>query len=218
MLTDLLRFLPHVFYGLTALSFAVRDVVWLRCLSIGASSLQIAYELLKPEGRMVTVTWHSLFIGIHVYRIIRIVLGERAVRFSEDERELHETIFRNFTKLEFMKLLRAGAWKDAEPGTPDAMLSCEGQPLDHVMLIVQGMADVQCTGKTVAQLRDGQLIGEMSFLTGEPASATVTVTQPTRYLAWRKDELKALRTRNPSLRFAMDTVIGTDLSRKLNRV
>lgn len=218
MLAQLLSYLPHLSFGLTALSFAVRDVLWLRCMSITASLTQIIYELTTEHGRAITIEWHLLFIAIHLYRIIRIVLGERAVRFNDDERELQETIFRNFTKLEFMKLLRAGMWKSVEPGTPDAVLSIEGRPLESIMLIVHGMADVQCGGTTVAQLRDGQLIGEMSFLTGEPASATVTVTQPTRYLAWKKDDLRKLRQRNPSLRFAMDTVIGTDLSRKLRRV
>jgi len=213
----LFQYLPHLSYGLTAVSFAVRDVFWLRCLSIAGSLTQIIYELNAEHGRMITVGWHTIFICIHLYRIMRMVLGERAVKFTADERELYGTLFRNFTKLEFMKLMRAGQWKMAEPDSETAVLAREGRTLDSVMLIFHGMADVQVGGKTVAQLRDGQLIGEMSFLTGEPASATVVATQPTRYLAWKKDDLRMLRTRNPSLRFAMDAVIGTDLSRKLKQ-
>lgn len=217
MLTDLFRYLPHLSYGLSAISFAVRDVFWLRCLSIAASTTQIVYESNVEHGRVITICWHSVFITIHLYRILRMVLGERAVRFTAEERELYETVFRNFTKLEFMKLLKAGAWRTIEPGGEEAVLCREGSPIDRVMFIARGAADVQAGGRSVAQLRAGQLIGEMSFVTGEPASATVTVTEPMRVIVWRKEDLRSLRTRNPSLRFAMDAVIGADLSQKLKR-
>ena len=64
-------------------------------------------------------------------------------------------------------------------------------------------------------MRDGQFIGEMSFVTGQTASATVTATEPTRCLIWKIDRLGQLLQRNPSLKYGMLAVMGADMSRKL---
>jgi CRP-like cAMP-binding protein len=47
------------------------------------------------------------------------------------------------------------------------------------------------------------------------ASATVRAVEPTRYLAWIKEDLRQLLNRNPSMRFAMQNVLSTDLTKKL---
>ena len=67
----------------------------------------------------------------------------------------------------------------------------------------------------LAELKDGSFIGEMSFITGGDATATVRAVEPTRYLSWSKDDLRKLLNRNPSMRFALQTVLSTDLTRKL---
>lgn len=206
--------LNHVHYALGALAFAVRDIFYLRCISIAASLTVIFYSLTVVESWIAPVAWHCFFIAVNGTRVALLVYGERMAKFTEDERELYETLFRGFTKLEFMKLLRQGAWKRAKPGT---VLARESQELAEVMLISNGILKVEAEGKEVAEVRDGQFIGEMSFLTGEAASATVTVVEPTKYLAWRKGDLADLLDRNPSMRFAIDKVFGVDLSRKLRK-
>ena len=70
----------------------------------------------------------------------------------------------------------------------------------------------------VAELTDGQFIGEMSFLTGESASATVKAVERTRYVAWLKKDLKLFLERNPNLSPSLQTIIGTDLVTKLKHV
>jgi CRP-like cAMP-binding protein len=64
-------------------------------------------------------------------------------------------------------------------------------------------------------LKDGNFIGEVSFITGGAATATVRALQPTRYIAWPKDAIRHLLNRNPSMRFAMQALLSTDLSKKL---
>jgi len=72
-------------------------------------------------------------------------------------------------------------------------------------------------GQKLAQLKDGSFIGEMSFIAGGAATATVRAAQNTRYLAWSKRDLTDLLERNPTMRFAMQTVFSTDLTKKLIR-
>jgi CRP-like cAMP-binding protein len=66
-------------------------------------------------------------------------------------------------------------------------------------------------------LIDGNFIGEVSFISGGAATATVRATEPTRYIAWKKKEIDALLKRNPSMRMAMQAMLSSDLSKKLSR-
>jgi CRP-like cAMP-binding protein len=55
----------------------------------------------------------------------------------------------------------------------------------------------------------------MSFINQTPASATVTATEPTRYIAWPQDALRALLMRNPAMLSAIRLAFSAELSRKL---
>jgi CRP-like cAMP-binding protein len=85
------------------------------------------------------------------------------------------------------------------------------------MLIYNGLVSVEAKGQLLAQLKDGSFIGEMSFITGGTATATVRAVEPTRYLSWSKEDLRQLLNRNPSMRFAMQSVLSSDLTKKLLR-
>ncbi len=111
-----------------------------------------------------------------------------------------------------MKLLRLGEWREAGPGT---VLAVEGEALDSLTLIYNGEVVVEKGGAEVARSRDGTLIGEMSFIQGGAATATVTAAGPTRYLVWPKQELRKLLRRNPTMDIAMNSVFSIDLTKKL---
>ena len=57
--------------------------------------------------------------------------------------------------------------------------------------------------------------GMVSFMIGGEATATVRALMPTRYIAWPKEAIIQLLNRNPSMRFAMQAMLSTDLSKKL---
>ncbi len=204
----------HIAYALIAFSFLVKDIIWLRCLSIIASSTLIAISLMRSGSSWTDaiVLWNLLFMTINVVHVSMIVFGERAVHFTEDEEELYETMFANFTKLEFQRVLRLGAWHHAKPGE---VLASEGEHLSDVMLVSDGVVDIQVGDRTVATVRDGQFIGEMSYLTRETASADAVVREPAKLLVWHKKELRGMLHRNPSMRSLMTAVMGADVSRKL---
>ena len=161
------------------------------------------------------VSWNVLFITINGTWLIMIVYGQRGTRFNDDEQELYETIFPDFTRLDFLKLLRAAVWQNMPTGQ---RLAVEGRTLEDLILIVRGAVKVSADKKELAAVRDGQFIGEMSYLTEQTASATVTATEPTRCLVWKKDRLRRVLQRNPSLKYGMVKVMGADMSKKLRRV
>jgi hypothetical protein len=206
------HWLINLGYTLVAISFLVRDMVYLRTLAIIAGTMLALSATLA--GNWPPVFWNSLFTAINVGRLAHMYLAERAVHLSDEETELYDTIFREMTRLEFLKLLRAGRWVSGLPGT---VLATQGQPLSDVTLISSGEAGVEVDGHHVAELRDGHWVGEMSFVTNQPASATVTLAKPTRYLTWPKDSLTALFRRNPTLKLVVTHVMSAELSRKLTR-
>jgi CRP-like cAMP-binding protein len=153
-----------------------------------------------------------LFAIINIAQVAIIIKQRSGVHFTEEEKELHDTLFKNFAPFEFMKLMRVAKWLEAKQGE---ILATEQKPLDSIMLIYNGLVGVELKGKELARLKDGNFIGEVSFIAGGAATATVRALMPTRYIAWPKDDISQLLNRNPSMRFAMQAMLSTDLSKKL---
>jgi hypothetical protein len=209
-----------VFFGhgasiLTMAAYLLKDILWLRFLSILACLAGITFNYHVPATPLWSVIyWNILFIVINVVQIVVIIKERSGIEFTDEEKELHDTLFKNFAPFEFMKLMRIGKWSEAKQGQT---LAVEQQPLDSVMLIYNGRLSVEAKGKQVAQLKDGNFIGEVSYITGGAATATVRALEPTRYLSWLKTDITKLLNRNPSMRLAMQAMLSTDLSKKLAR-
>ncbi len=207
------QFAGNLSFALTAFSFYVKDILALRALSILSGAVGVLYNYFIFQGPLwLVIFWLCVFMLINALRIAHLVMERRSVSFSDEERELHETIFRRFSPVEFMKLLRLGEWHEAGPGT---VLAVEGEEVDSLKLIYNGEVVIEKDGAEVARSRDGTLIGEMSFIQGGAATATVKAAGPTRYLAWPKEELRKLLQRNPAMNVAMNSVFSIDLTKKL---
>jgi CRP-like cAMP-binding protein len=95
------------------------------------------------------------------------------------------------------------------------VLCRSGELLDRLLIITEGNAVIRVDGEAVAQVGAGQFIGEMSYLTRALASADVETTEPTRYLGWRSESLRAFLEKNSELRAALQMVLSSDLAQKL---
>jgi CRP-like cAMP-binding protein len=60
-------------------------------------------------------------------------------------------------------------------------------------------------------------VGELSWVTGAPASADVVATGGVRCLCWERDALKEFLEHHPVIRQALQVILGEDLARKLGR-
>ena len=203
----------HLASVLTMAAYLLKDILWLRLLTILSCLAGIAFNFIVPSTPLWTVIyWNILFAVINIVQVAIIIKQRSSVHFTEEEKELHDTLFKNFAPFEFMKLMRGGKWLDAKQGE---ILATEQKPIDSMMLIYNGLVGVESKGKEVAKLKDGNFIGEVSFITGGAATATVKALLPTRYVAWPKEAISQLLNRNPSMRFAMQAMLSTDLSKKL---
>lgn len=205
----------HLASILTMAAYLLKDILWLRLLTILSCFAGIAFNYFVPATPLWSVIyWNFLFAAINIVQIAILIKERTGVHFTEEEKELHDTMFKNFAPFEFMKLMRVAKWMEAKPGD---VLAVEEQPINAVMLIYNGLVSVEAHGLEVAQLRDGNFIGEVSFIAGGTATATVRALQPTRYIAWPKLAINQLLNRNPSMRIAMQGLLSTDLTKKLMR-
>jgi CRP-like cAMP-binding protein len=207
-----MAYLIHVANVLYLLSYLVKDILWLRLLSIVGGSLLMVTYLASVPPLLVPLAWGAVFAAINAYQIYLLILERRPVRLKEDEQHLYQLVFRSLTPREFVKLLALARWETARA---DERLVERGRQLDRMMVIVSGAAAVQLDGTALTQLGAGKFIGEMSYITGEHPSADVVATEDTRLVSWPKDELKRFLAHNQPLRAAMQLVIGTDLVAKL---
>jgi CRP-like cAMP-binding protein len=207
-----MAYLIHAANVLYLLSYLVKDILWLRLLSIlGGMLLMITYVSAVPP-LFTPLAWGAVFAGINGYQIYLLILERRPVRLKEQELRLYQLVFRSLTPREFVKLLQIARWERAQPSE---RIVERGRELDRMMVIVSGATSVQVDGRDLTRLGEGKFIGEMSFITGEPPSADVVALEETRYVAWPKPELKRFLAGNPPLRAALQLIIGTDLVAKL---
>ncbi len=203
----------HFSFALGAVSYWVRDEIWLRSLLIVSFLTSVAYNALPPVGPLwLVLFWLSVYVVINMYRIATKLAETRNVRLTEEEAELRETVFPGFTPVEFAKLMRIGTWKNVPVGTA---LTVQGEPVPEVMVVQSGHLSVEIDGHAVHTMKDGEIVGEMSFIGSRPASATVRAVTPTRYIAWLQPALRALLARNPAMSSAMSSVFSVELAKKL---
>jgi len=204
--------LIHVANVLYLFSYLVKDILWLRLLTVVAGSVLLAYYVLLPAPLWAAIGWNVVFLAINVRQIHVLLLERRPVRLTPDELRLHQLAFRSLSQREFAKLLRLARWESI---AADHRFVSKGQPLDRIMVIADGRACVEIAGAPGVELRPGCFVGEMSFLTGQTPNADVVATEATRLVTWPQTELKAFLGRDAELRAIVQMAIGEDLVAKL---
>ncbi len=190
-------------------AFMVRDILWLRILTVVASFCLVPYFYLRPEPLLTPIYWNLAFTALNVFWIIRILLERRPVKLNDDEQRLCELVFRTMTPREMLKILKLATWHEADA---NECFVPRGEPLDRLMVIFSGKACVQVDGRNVTELQPGQFIGSISYVTGETAPANVVSLEPTRYVSWSKPALKTFMDKNPDLHSALKTTLAIDLA------
>jgi hypothetical protein len=200
----------HLAFGLIAFSFLVKDIMYLRVLSIFASLYSVFYNFAIPDTPMwLAINWNLVFVTVNVYHIAVLIYEKRPVKMKPKDRELYETLFKDLSPVEYLKISKAAKWKKFKSGQK---VIVESKPVKDLILIYNGTVDVVVDKKKVAELKDGQFVGEMSFLTGKDATATCIVKHDTECLVWKQPEFKSLLQRNPSLYYTIQSLLSSQIS------
>ncbi len=74
---------------------------------------------------------------------------------------------------------------------------------------------MEAQGTPVTDRGPGELIGQMNFITNEPAPVRIVAAEPTRCMTWYKSTLKDFLSLHPDLRAGFQVVLGMDLSHRV---
>jgi len=204
--------LVHVANVLYLFSYLARDILWLRILTVVAASCLIPYFWLRPEPLVAPIAWNVIFTAINLVQIVRLLLERRPVVFTPAEQRLHQLVFRRLTPQEAKRLLAFARWADAAVGE---RVVAHDVWLDRLLLIDRGRLGVEIDGQRVAELHDGQFVGEMGFVSDSVTCADVVALAPTRFVWWPRTELQTFLDRDAGLRAAIELILGVDLASKL---
>ena len=212
-LADPVVLFGHFTYFLLILSMLMRRMVWLRTLAVASGITKIIYRsffVFDP----VSVLWETIFVAVNIGQLLVIWYYEKHHRFAEDERLFVESMPPGVERRAIRRLLKLTTVRTVEPGQP---LTGGGAAVKDLMYVAAGVASIERDGKMIAVCGPGDYVGEMSFLTGEPAGATATAVKPVRVLAFDQARLRAAIGSDASVRRAMESGLNRNLVGKLVR-
>jgi len=204
--------LLHVANLFILVSFAVRDILKLRILSMCAAVAFITwFAFALEEPVWASIVWNVLFILINAWQVAHIVGERRPVALSERERRAKSLAFPGLEDRKVARLLEIAEWRDVT----DEDLVTAGRLPPTLMLIVEGHAEVLKDGQPVAALFPGHFVGEVSWMSGEPPEASVAARGRVQVVEWPSKKLSETLEKNEDLRAVVTQRLGTDLARKL---
>lgn len=94
----------------------------------------------------------------------------------------------------------------------DDIVIKQGEPGKHLYIITSGKVNVSDGEKTIACLEKGEVFGEMSLLSGDAVSATVTALETTKVLRLNRKDARRILHKFPSIKLFLAGLITQRLS------
>ncbi len=201
----------HLGYGLQLCALLARDVLWLRGLLVSAQSLNALYAFQIDANAI--GGWNTVFVIVNLFWIVRILRERRAVAIPDDLAAIYNEMFAAMKPREFLRFWELGKSFSGA----DQTLVEEGHTRPQLILVEEGDVRVHHGATEVTHLRGPTLVGEISALTGHPATADVDLVGAGRGRTWNRDVLERLRLADTAQWTRIQSVIGGDVVRKLRR-
>lgn len=187
--------LGHAAYLFLVGSMLMRTLFWLRILVIVSAILGISYAAFIL-GDPVSTFWETCLVVVNIVQLLLANWRSLRARFTDREQGFVARHLPGLSKGEARALIDRGEWVRLEDG---ACLAVEGEPVDHLSYISDGRAEVRVSGARVSDCGAGDFIGEMTALTGMPATATVVARGPVTLWRIAAEDLRAVTGRQDAV-------------------
>jgi hypothetical protein len=204
----------HLNYILVILSVSMTNMRWLRIFAIASGIVGVIYYGFLVSDS-ISATWEFLFATVNAVQLAIVLMAGRRKWTDEDERLFVETVMPTLDGNLRARMLKLARWETREPGQ---VLVREGETSPQLVFIARGAASVEKGDAMIGVCGPGDFLGEMSFLTGKPASATVRVSNEVRCCIYDPAVLKALTKKHPAIRQALELSFNHNLVGKLERM
>ena len=212
-LSDPVILFGHFTYFLLVVSMMMRRMVWLRVLAVTSGLAKIVYRgvlVIDP----VSVLWEMIFVLVNVIQLVTIWYYEYQHRFSDEHEQFARSMPEGSDRSAIKRLLDLS---DLRPAAPGEMLTEQGVRVDELIYLADGIVKIERGDRIVAVCGPGDYIGELSFLSGNAASATARVVKPARLLVFNQHRLTNAIEHDPQLRRTLESALNRNLAGKLVR-
>ena len=155
--------------------------------------------------------WNASFLAINLFQVVKIIKERSPVKIPDDIVDIYRTKFSDMTHREFLYFWSLGKQKDVT----DVSLINEGEYQKSLFLILSGAAAVSRDSRVIATLHRPEFVGEIRFITREPASANVDAKSRLYYIEWDQEELRRLKIKNSQFWTKLNQCLGEDLAKKI---
>lgn len=206
-------FSGEYFYSIAALfsglAYLLGNILWLRILLVCAAILYIVSGI--SLGITSMVGWNAAYLVINLYHMTVLLLDRITITLPNEIKDIYPVFFSQMSTREFKKLLMINSFNQFEDNT----IIQESDITDKLFIVLNGKVNIVRENKTIATLKPGDLIGEMSFMSNEPASASAIANGQVLCAYWTHANLDKLKTKNRDTYNTFISIIGCDLVRKL---
>ena len=204
----------HLSYIIIAISYFLTNFFWLRVAAVIGLFLEIIYFRITGTSSAAGIPWDTAFIAINLYQLIWLVREKINARLPEKDAAMLRQAFNGLDDGQIARMLRAADWKDYVQGD---VLTRQDAPVDALYYLCSGRASVEVDGTFVTYLERGSFIGEIAYLTGNPATAKVTIDEPARTLAFSKMRMAKVMAKDNQISGILYQLLGRDLAQKMRR-
>lgn len=186
-----------------------KRIVPLRILLILASVAFVVYGII--DNNRSVVVWNLAFGIPQLYQLLRKLKSDANVELTPEEEQVRATRFASMSPREFLTF-----WSLGEERVSDGeQLITQHERNEDLVLMVEGTASITIDDEHAAERGPGNLLGEASFVTGDPASATVTVPAGAVIRIWPHERLDALSRAQPDIAASLLSAFARELSLKI---
>lgn len=205
----------HLTCGLLVAAMLMNSLRTLRLFALAAGISAVAYFAAAGRGGPVLL-WAGLFLLVTAVQLSLMHMRRRRLAdMPPEERALLDDILKVEEPAHQRRLIGLLAWRDAEAGEVLIMQDQRDPPLIYV---ARGTADILHDGKIVGVCGEGDFLGDMSMVSGEGASATVTATGPMRIARIDRAALVEMGRVIPEVGAAFDRALNRGLVAKIVRM
>lgn len=203
----------HVSFALIALSYFFTNIFWLRVAAVAGLMVAIV-SFWYIGGKSVGVAWGFILITINLYQLVWLVRDRLGLRLPEKEGPMLRESLSGLDDAQIARLLKAAEWRDFSEGE---ILTRQDAPVDALYFLCSGRANVEVNRSLVTYLEKGSFVGEIAYLTGNPATATVVIDEPSRILVFSKMRMAKVVAGDPQINEIIYQLLGRDLAMKMRR-
>jgi CRP-like cAMP-binding protein len=205
--------LGSIGFFLVFFSYLFRSMLYLRLISILAAIIGIIYFAYIAEQPLWTaIFWQVSYIVVNLIQIIQLILDNSVIGLNRLEKKIYYLGFKKMRVGSFKRLMKLVEFREVDN---DKIILQQNEKVTHLMFIYQGTVDIVADGHKTAECHAGSFIGEMSFETKKPATASVIARSNVKYIQWKKSELNNLLATDNQLDSELHAAIIFDLIEKI---